>query len=164
MTKSMVIRSLVSQDSEALTALISLAFGGPEVVRLGMLTNAAALPGFGAFCGQEMVGELTYLIGGDACELVTLNVKEQRSGIGSSLMKAFQAFVRAEGFQRIFLVTTNDNLDALRFYQQRGWQMVAVHAGAVHDVSRKLKPQIPLTGAHGIPIRDEIVLELSVAD
>jgi hypothetical protein len=59
----------------------------------------------------------------------------------------------------VWLVTTNDNLDALRFYQRRGLRLVAVHAGAV-DEARRLKPEIARVGEYGIPIRDEIELEL----
>jgi hypothetical protein len=59
------------------------------------------------------------------------------------------------------LVTTNDNLNALRFYQKRGFVLVAVHRNAL-EVSRKLKPEIPLVGMDSIPLRDEIELEMMV--
>lgn len=162
MTKSTEIGRLASKDREALVALISLAFGGPEVARLGKLIDASTLPGFGAFCEGELVGELTYLVEDKECELVTLNVKDRRMGTGSILMKAFDEFVKGKKFSRVFLVTTNDNLDALCFYQQRGWQIEEVHPRAVDVARKELKPQIPLTGAYGIPIRDEITLTLSL--
>ena len=63
----------------------------------------------------------------------------------------------------MWLITTNDNLNALRFYQGRGFRLVAVHPGAV-EASRRLKPQIPELGSFGIPIRDELELELSLAE
>jgi hypothetical protein len=59
----------------------------------------------------------------------------------------------------LWLVTTNDNLDALRFYQRRGFRITEVRLGAVDEARRTLKPGIPAIGASGIPIRDEIVLE-----
>ncbi|WP_215909533.1 hypothetical protein [Streptacidiphilus fuscans] len=58
-----------------------------------------------------------------------------------------------------WLVTTNDNLDALRFYQRRGLRIVGVAPGAV-DAARRFKPSIPVTGEYGIPLRDELTLEL----
>jgi DNA-3-methyladenine glycosylase I len=61
-------------------------------------------------------------------------------------------------FARIWLITTNDNIDALRFYQKRGYEMKTVHRYAM-EVSRKTKPQIPFEGKYGIPIRDEIEME-----
>ena len=56
-------------------------------------------------------------------------------------------------------ITTNDHVDALRFYQRRGFQLAAVHRGAVEDSRGKLKPEIPVVGAYGIPLRDEIELD-----
>ncbi|HEX7715028.1 MAG TPA: GNAT family N-acetyltransferase, partial [Bacillota bacterium] len=61
--------------------------------------------------------------------------------------------------QRLWLITTNDNLAAIRFYQLRGFVLVALHRDAIAQ-SRKLKPEIPLRGIDGIPIRDEIELEV----
>jgi GNAT superfamily N-acetyltransferase len=66
--------------------------------------------------------------------------------------------VRLVAEWRLRLTTTNDNLDALRFYQRRGFRLVALRPGAV-DAARALKPEIPVTGAHGIPLRDELDLE-----
>lgn len=40
-------------------------------------------------------------------------------------------------------------------------RLVAVHQGAV-DAARRLKPAIPLIGKHGIPIHDELELELEL--
>jgi hypothetical protein len=54
-------------------------------------------------------------------------------------------------------------VDALRFYQRRGFRLVALHPGAVDDSRRRLKPEIPELGEYGIPIRDELVLERELA-
>jgi hypothetical protein len=59
------------------------------------------------------------------------------------------------------LITTNDNTKALRFWQKRGFRLAAVHRNAV-EKSRKIKPEIPLTGNDGIPIKDEIELEMAL--
>jgi hypothetical protein len=48
---------------------------------------------------------------------------------------------------------------ALRFYHLRGFLLAAIYRNAI-AASRKLKPEIPLQGIDGIPIRDEIELEL----
>jgi len=60
---------------------------------------------------------------------------------------------------RLWLVTTNDNVDALRFYQRRGFCLVCVHRGAVDHSRAHLKPEIPLAGNNRIPLRDELELE-----
>ena len=59
------------------------------------------------------------------------------------------------------LITTNDNLSALRFYQKRSFDMVRLYLNAVEE-ARKIKPEIPLTGNDGIPIRHEIELEMKL--
>ena len=76
-----------------------------------------------------------------------------------SYLAAVDAVATDAGCARIWLITTNDNVDALRFYQRRGYRLLRVDAGAVDRSRSSLKPAIPLVGSHGIPIRDEIVLE-----
>ena len=61
-------------------------------------------------------------------------------------------------FVKLWVITTNDNLDALRFYQKRGYTITKVHTDALKGW-RKQKPEIPETGFYDIPIRDEIELE-----
>jgi GNAT superfamily N-acetyltransferase len=65
---------------------------------------------------------------------------------------------RNRGCRSVWLVTTNDNLHALGFYQRRGYRIVRVDPGAV-DRARAMKPAIPLLGNDEIPIHDELVLE-----
>jgi ribosomal protein S18 acetylase RimI-like enzyme len=68
---------------------------------------------------------------------------------------------KTQGCHRLWLITTNDNTHALRFYQRRGFRIVAIHVGAI-DESRRLKPEISAVGLDGIPIRDEIELEIAL--
>ena len=70
----------------------------------------------------------------------------------------------ASGARRLWLITTNDNVDALRFYQRRGFRLARVHAGAVDRSRATLKPAIPEIGAHEIPLRDELELEMRIGD
>jgi ribosomal protein S18 acetylase RimI-like enzyme len=138
--------------------LVVAEWGGEFVVVHDEVLHPAELPGFIAREAGEAVGLLTYLVRGDACEIVTLNALRPGGGIGTGLMDAVAGAAAASGCRRLWLITTNDNLDALRFYQRRGFTFVAVHRNAV-ERSRRRKPQIPLVGDHGIPIRDEIELE-----
>ena len=71
------------------------------------------------------------------------------------------AIAAGAGCRRFWVVTTNDNVDALRFYQRRGFRLAELRTGAV-DRSRQEKPQIPRTGDYGIPLHDEIDLALPV--
>jgi ribosomal protein S18 acetylase RimI-like enzyme len=118
----------------------------------------AELPGFVAEAGGERAGFVTYAIEGETCELVTLNALQTGRGVGGALVDAVADAARASGCARLHLVTTNDNLPALRLYQRRGFSLVALNAGAI-DAMRARKPEISPTGHAGIPIRDELELE-----
>ncbi|MBZ0303030.1 MAG: GNAT family N-acetyltransferase, partial [Anaerolineae bacterium] len=95
------------------------------------------------------------------CEIVTLNSVQEGQGVGTALIEVVKQAAAEEGCTRLWLITTNDNFNALRFYQKRDFRIVAVYPGAL-DQSRKVKPEIPLFGYHGIPLRDEIELELKL--
>jgi N-acetylglutamate synthase-like GNAT family acetyltransferase len=109
--------------------------------------------------GDALVGVLTYRVNGMDCEVTTLYAAAPGRGIGSALMESALATARAAGCDRIWLVTTNDNVDALRFYQRRGFRLAELHPGAVDASRATLKPSIPEVGDHGIPLHDELVLE-----
>jgi len=109
----------------------------------------------------KIVGLLTYHTEADAMEMLTLNSTLEGKGIGSSLILSAIEKARHEGLKRVWLTTTNDALRAMSLYQRLGFRLVAVNVGAV-DEARKTKPQIPETGERGIPIHDEIVMELKI--
>lgn len=128
------------------------------VVTRGRPIDAAKLPGFVALRGDRPVGLITYQISHSSCEIVTLNSLQPRLGIGSSLVTAVREVAVSQGCRRLWLITTNDNLQALRFYQKRGFSLAALHKNAI-VFSRRMKPTIPEMGFDRIPIRDEIELE-----
>jgi ribosomal protein S18 acetylase RimI-like enzyme len=132
---------------------------GEGVVSRGRLLDATALPGFVAEEDGEPAGLLTYRIDGGDCEVVTINAFPKGAGAGTALIEAVAAAARDAGCRRVWLITTNDNLRALRFYQRRGFRLAALHRDAL-DRSRELKPSIPEIGLDGIPLRDELELEL----
>jgi GNAT superfamily N-acetyltransferase len=136
-------------------------FGGPLQARRGELIDVLALPGFVAERNGRPVGLLTYRSDEDECELAFIVSLEPHGGIGTALLAALRREVA--DCARIWLVTTNDNLDALRFYQRRGFVLSALRPGAVDDSRRRLKPRISPTGSFGIPLRDEIELELRLS-
>lgn len=107
---------------------------------------------------SELAGFATYAIDGEECELVTLDAIVRNSGVGSVLLQAVANEAHLAGCHRMWLITTNDNRSALRFYERRGLVHVATHVGAV-DRARSLKPSIPLVGEGGIEIHDELELE-----
>jgi ribosomal protein S18 acetylase RimI-like enzyme len=148
------VRPLAEVDLGAATRLLDRRLGGRRQARLGELVDVLSLPGLIAFRGDRFEGVLTYRADGDDCELVAIATAKSRHGVGTRLVEA----LKAVGHERIWLVTTNDNVDALRFYQRRGFRLISLRPGGV-DESRRVKPEIPETGAYGIALRDELLLE-----
>ena len=155
------VRPIGEGDRPALVRLARELWGTDIVVGHGVVFTPATLPGFLAERDGETVGLLTYEIDGDALEVVTIDAFPPAAGTGSALLDAAVGVARSAGCRRMWLMTTNDNLDALRFYQRRGFRLVALRPGAL-AASRALKPELPETGAYGIPLRDELDLEREV--
>ena len=162
-TENFSIEPLADADRSWVSQLMHDHWGGEQVISRGKMHTPAKLPGFVGWVDGERVGLLTYHIEGENCEVVSLDSLRGGLGIGTKLIESAKNVAVQHGCQRLWLITTNDNVDALRFYQKRGFVLVAVHRNAL-DVSRKLKPSIPETGAYGIPIRDEIELEITIGD
>ncbi|MGD8394451.1 MAG: GNAT family N-acetyltransferase [Candidatus Eiseniibacteriota bacterium] len=153
------IRALTAADHDWVVETLVASWGSAEIVTRGVVHDAAALPGFVAVTGDQRVGLVTYRPDESDCEILSLNSFMEGCGIGTALLLAVEAEARQLGLGRVWLVTTNDNLHAVRFYQRRGYRLAALHTGAIDVVSRRIKPSIPLTGIDDIPIRDEIEIE-----
>jgi ribosomal protein S18 acetylase RimI-like enzyme len=153
------IRPLKKSDRAWVKELISDHWGAEFVVTRGRIHVVPKLPGFVAVKDGDRVGLVTYHKEGEECELVTLDSLAEGIGVGSALVDAVKRAATAGRCTRLWLITTNDNLHAIRFYQKRDFDLVAVHRYAVRR-SRKIKPQIPKYGIDGIPLQDEIEMEL----
>jgi GNAT superfamily N-acetyltransferase len=158
--KMVSIRPRTEHDDQWIADTFVEQWGSPFVVSRGRRHHADQLPALIAEIGDRRCGLATYHTADDETELVSLNALMPQQGVGTALLAAAIEEARAAGSRRLWLITTNDNLDAMRFYQRRGLRLVAVHPGAV-DESRRLKPEIPLTGDYGIGVHDEIEVEFT---
>ena len=141
------------------TSFIHDQWGSNRVVSKGRVFDPSELEGFAAVADEKVVGLVTFRVERDECEVVTLNSLSEGTGTGSSLLNAVRDTAIKARCRRLWLITTNDNLSALRFYQKWGLRITAIYPNAL-ERSRMLKPEIPLLGKEGIPIRDEIELEM----
>jgi N-acetylglutamate synthase-like GNAT family acetyltransferase len=157
-TPAVQIRPLTPADQRWLESFIIDHWGAKEVVVHKTIYLPALLPGFAAESDGEIAGVVTYQMRGEDCELVTLNCIDRCHGIGTLLLQSVEEIARQSGCRKCWLVTTNDNLDGLRFYQRRGYRLAAIHYGAV-TAARAVKPAIPVVGEYGITLQDEVVLE-----
>lgn len=154
-----VVRAGTQADREAVAGLLTEAWGGSVVVAHGTVYDATALPALVAEQDGRIAGLLTYTLADGDLEVVTIDAPVRHVGVGSALLTAAIEVARDAGARRLWLITTNDNLDGLRFYQRRGLRIVGVTPDAM-DAARAVKPWIPATGDYGIPLRDELTLEL----
>ena len=153
------VRQLTVDDLPHLRQFWMQHWGGEEMVTRGNIYRPEQLEGFVVEENDQWIGLLTFFIKDNECEVTSLDSLHDGHGIGTMLLNNAIEKAREKVCRRIFLITTNDNLNALGFYQKRGFELVAVHRGAVNE-SRKIKPGIPLIGANNIPLRDEIELEI----
>lgn len=127
----------------------------PPSISRGVAVDTTMLPGFVFLEGEEILGVVTYHINNMECEIVTLNSFQENRGIGTALVKAVLESAREQSCKRVWLITTNDDINAIRFYQKKGFNLVAAYINAM-EVSRNIKPSIPMIGMDDIPIKHEL--------
>lgn len=154
----MIVRPAAEADRAWAAELLSARWGGTEIVVGGRFIDALAIEAFVAESDDRLCGLLTYDPRGDEWEIVTLDAVRPAQGVGTALLAAMVTLAASHAARRLIVVTTNDNLDALHFYQRRGFRLAAVAIGAARD-ARRLKPTVPRLGSYGIDIRDELRLE-----
>lgn len=111
--------------------------------------------------GEDIIGLITYMVYDNILEITSLDSLQENQGIGSKLVDAVIHEAKDRKLQKVVLITTNYNINAIRFYQKRGFDMARLFHNAL-DISRKMKPEIPLIGENSIPLRHEIEFELSI--
>jgi DNA-3-methyladenine glycosylase I len=155
------IRPLTDADRAWVRQFMIERWGDEIMVTHGQVYRPHEWPGFAAFADGVLGGLVTYRIESGECEVLSLDSLCEGQGIGAALLKAAVQEAQRQGAKRVFLITTNDNINALRFYQKRGFVLRALRCNAIEE-SRKIKPGISLIGEHGIPLRDEIELEMTL--
>jgi N-acetylglutamate synthase-like GNAT family acetyltransferase len=151
------VRERSSEDQEWILQVITENWGSTRIVTRGRIHDVENIGGYIAEKDGEPVGVLTFQIYGRECELISMNSLERGVGIGTALLDVLREKAKENECRGIWMITTNDNVDAMRFYQKKGFFFVNVHRDAV-VAARRLKPEIPEIGLYGIPIRDEIEL------
>ena len=154
------IHALTQRDLPRLVEFWKEHWGDEEMIVHGDVFRPEQL---GGFATEDWSGVITYFIQNDACEIISLNSLKENRGVGTALIDETINEARRQNCRRLFLVTTNDNLHALGFYQRRGFELAALRRGAV-DAARQIKPGIPPIGMNDIPLRDEIELEISLQE
>ncbi|HEY3713658.1 MAG TPA: GNAT family N-acetyltransferase [Jatrophihabitantaceae bacterium] len=155
----MNVRPAEDDERDQIARTLAQRWGSPIVVSRGVRHDLREYPTLVADEDGDIVGILTYAPADGSAEILSLDALRADRGIGTALLDAVIDVALRNRWRRLWLVTTNDNTKALRFYQRRGWDLVAVHRDAV-DAARSAKPEIPEKGNDDIAIRHELELEL----
>ena len=154
----MTYEKVADHNRERVMAFIQQHWYTTTMVVRGKVVDMAKVEGYLCQENHAILGLVTFLVRGDALEIVSLNSIVGSQGIGSKLVALSVEEARTRGCRKVVLSTTNDNINAIRFYQKQGFDMARLHRNAL-DLSRRLKPEIPRIGGNGIPMRHEIEFE-----
>lgn len=129
-------------------------WAGPIIVTRGTSHDTSHADGFISVTDKELTGYVLYYMENKQCEILVLQSCLENQGIGTALVRAVVEAAKNENCQRVWLITTNDNIHAIRYYQRKGFELTSVYINALEE-ARKLKPSIPLFGSEGIPLKHE---------
>ncbi|PFK45912.1 GNAT family N-acetyltransferase [Bacillus cereus] len=152
------IQKITTEMRETITLFMCKNWGSTLMVSRGRTHQLDQLQGFIAIENNRILGIVTYEIKENDCEIVSLDSFEEKKGLGTKLVEHVIGIAKKQYCKKVWLITTNDNTNALRFYQKRGFMMTNLYVDAVKE-ARKIKREIPLVGYDNIEILHEIQLE-----
>jgi len=155
------IKYITSENREKVNNILIEEWESTNIIVRGKIIDGTNLDGFVAIQNDTIIGVITYVIEENECEIISLNSFILNRGIGTSLIEKIKQIAKDKKCERLKLITTNDNIRAIEFYQRRGFNFSNIYLNAM-ELSRKLKPQIPLFAENGLPIRDEIEFEIKL--
>ena len=155
----MEFQAIAPETRAQVNAFITSHWYSTEMILRGEVINMTAVDGYFVERDGAIAALITYLVRDDVCEITSLDSLIEGRGTGSALVGKVIETARNWGCRKVIVVTTNDNIHAIRFYQKRGFDMARLYHNALSK-SRELKPSIPLIGNDGIPLRHEIEFEL----
>jgi ribosomal protein S18 acetylase RimI-like enzyme len=148
------IHQAFCEDIEPLSALVTLFWGDSVQLMFDHHYKVTEQPAFIAESDNKIAGFIFYTpFQDDAVLIVALGVLPmyQGCGIGRDLVTRVEEFAKEQGRPRMLVVTTNDNLPALSFYQCVGFQLFEVIPDIIAEKLGGFQP-----GFAQIPIRDEL--------
>ena len=153
------LRATTENDRQWMCRIWLQWWSAPFVVsKAGTIHHIDDMAGFIAETQGKPTGLITYIISNDECEITSLISLIEGRGIGTKLLQKLEDHAQAQGCRKIWVITTNDNLPALGWYQKRGYRLVRVYRDAMNQV-RQVKPELAILGMNDIPLRDMIELE-----
>lgn len=157
----MDLRTISPKNREHVNKFIRDQWFTTEMAVRGKIVDMTKLEGIAAYDNENIIGLITYEIQGNECEIMSLDSLRENHDVGTILLNEVIKIASIMNCSKVKLITTNDNLNAIKFYQKRGFDMVHLYHDAV-KAARRLKQSIPIIGDNGIPLRHEIEFERKV--
>src|SRR5262245_21216222 len=107
------VRRLTSADLPRLRQFWIEHWDSEYIVSRGQIYRPQQLEGFVVEDDSEWLGLLTLFINDDECEVTSIDSLHEGQGIGTMLLNRAVEEAHKRDCRRIFLITTNDNLNAL---------------------------------------------------
>ena len=155
----MEIVEIIEKDRENIKRFLEERWFSSQICVRNEMIDASKLEGYIVYEQEEIIGLITYRIYKNICEIISLDSIKEKQGIGSELIKRVKEKAIKNNCEKLILITTNDNLQALGFYQKRGFRLSKIYKDSMDEV-RKIKPEVPMIGENNIPLKDEIELEI----
>lgn len=157
----MGIRNISEQNRQQVNDFISSHWFCTNMVVRGEIVDMTKMDGFVMYNDETIIGLVTYRIKDRECEIMSLDSLRENQGIGTALVnKVVEEAIKTK-CTKVKLITTNDNINAMRFYQKRGFDIVRIYQNSL-EVARRMKPSIPVIGEFGIPLKHEIEFEMDI--
>lgn len=155
----MDIKVISAENREQINKFIIDHWFSTQMVIRGKVFDMTVMDGFAMYEDNDIIGLTTYMIENNECEIMSLDSLKEKQGIGTILVDKVIEAAKEAGCKKVKLITTNDNLNAIGFYQKRGFDLTRIYPNAV-DAARKIKPSIPMFGDYNIPLKHELEFEI----
>ena len=155
----MIFEQITNNNRSLINSFITEQWFSTKMIIRGKVIDMTAVEGIFALENERIIGLITYIAYDDTLEITSLDSLCENQGLGTALLLKVIEIANKNKCRKIVLITTNDNIKAIRFYQKRGFDMACLYRNAM-DISRQLKPEIPLIGEDDIPLKHEIEFEM----
>jgi ribosomal protein S18 acetylase RimI-like enzyme len=151
----------VVEDHATVSEQLVAVFSVDHMMIMGKPYPISELTVLGAYLDDELVGMGLWTMKGNLALLAAVVSLTRRQGVARALLDEIVARAKAQKARRLRSVTTNDNVDALKFYQLYGFKLTTLFVNAL-DMLRVLHPSLSLIGMNGIARRDVLELEMDL--
>lgn len=155
----MIFEQITNNNRSLINSFITEQWFSTKMIIRGKVIDMTAVEGIFALENERIIGLITYIAYDDTLEITSLDSLCENQGLRTALLLKVIEIAKKNKCRKIVLITTNDNIKAIRFYQKRGFDMACLYRNAM-DISRQLKPEIPLIGEDDIPLKHEIEFEM----